>query len=82
MDLTILDSRLVVALVSAGIGAFLTFLVQQIVNKRGLFIYFVRHNKIGESTDDAVFGGPYGSHGTRTPSAIFTCRPLNSRTRV
>ena len=56
MDLTILDSRLVVALVSAGIGAFLTFLVQQIVNKRGLFIYFVRHNKIGESTDDAVFG--------------------------
>ena len=33
MDLALLDSRLVVA----GLGAFLMFLIQKIVNKRGLF---------------------------------------------
>ena len=52
MDLALLDSRLVVA----GLGAFLMFLIQKIVNKRGLFTYFVRHNKVGMSTEDAVFG--------------------------
>lgn len=56
MDLTLLDSRWVVALVSTGIGAFLTLVIQQIVNKRGLFTFIVRHNKVGESTDDAIFG--------------------------
>ena len=52
MDLALLDSRLVVA----GLSAFLMFLIQKIVNKRGLFTYFVRHNKVGMSTEDAVFG--------------------------
>ncbi len=56
MDLALLDSRLVIALVSTGLGAFLMFLIQMIVNKRGLFTYVVRHNKVGMSTDDAVFG--------------------------
>ena len=56
MDLALLDSRLVIALVSTGHGAFLMFLIQMIVNKRGLFTYVVRHNKVGMSTDDAVFG--------------------------
>ena len=56
MDMTLLDSRLIVSLVSTGIGAFLMFLIQKIVNKRGLFTYSVRHNKVGVSTDDAVFG--------------------------
>ena len=56
MDLVQLDSRLVIALVSTGLGAFLMFLIQMIVNKRGLFTYVVRHNKVGMSTDDAVFG--------------------------
>ena len=56
MDLTLLDSSLVVPLVSTGLGAFLMFLIQKIVNKRGLFTYVVRHNKVGMSTDDAVFG--------------------------
>ena len=37
MDLALLDSRLVIALVSTGLGAFLMFLIQMIVNKRGLF---------------------------------------------
>ena len=56
MDLTLLDSRLVVSLVSAGIGAVLALLIQRIVNKRGVFTYSVWHQKIGVSTDDAVFG--------------------------
>lgn len=56
MDLTLLDSRWVVALVSTGIGALLTLVIQRIVNKRGLFTFVVRHNKVGESTDDAIFG--------------------------
>ena len=56
MDLALLDSRLAVALVSTGLGAFLMFLIQMIVNRRGLFTYLVWHNKVGTSTDDAVFG--------------------------
>ena len=56
MDSALLDSRLLVALVSTGFGTFLMFLIQKIVNKRGLFTYFVRHNKVGMSADDAVFG--------------------------
>ena len=55
MDLALLDSRLVIAVVSTGLGA-LMFLIQMIVNKRGLFTYVVRHNKVSMSTDDAVFG--------------------------
>ena len=47
MDLALLDSRSVIALVSTGLGAFLMFLIQMIVNKRGLFTYVVRHNKRG-----------------------------------
>ena len=56
MDLTLLDNRLVVALVSTGVGAVLTLFIQRIVNKRGLFTYSVWHHKVGVSTDDAVFG--------------------------
>ena len=56
MDQALLDSRLVVALFSTGLGAFLMFLIQKIVNKRGLFTYVVQHNKVGVSADDAVFG--------------------------
>ena len=56
MDPNILDNWLVVSLVSAGIGVCLTFVAQRLVNKRGLFTYFVQHNRIGVSADDAVFG--------------------------
>lgn len=56
MESALLDSRWIVALVSTGLGAFLMFVIQMVVSKRGLFTYFVRHNKVGMSTDDAVFG--------------------------
>ena len=52
MDLTLL----LASLISTGIGALLTFVIQKLVNKRGLFTYYVRHNKVGISTEDAVFG--------------------------
>ena len=56
MDFTFLDNRLAVALIAATIGAILSLVVQRILNKRGIFTYFVQHYQIGESTDDAVFG--------------------------
>lgn len=37
-------------------GIAVTWLVQQIQNKRGTFSYNVNHNRIGITTDDAVFG--------------------------
>ena len=56
MDSDLFDSRLVVALMSISLGAFLTFIVQMIVKKRGVFTYTVLHNKVGMSAEDAVFG--------------------------
>lgn len=56
MDLTLLDNRLIVALVGVVVGMALSFLTQRVLNKRGLFTYFVRHDRVGLSTDDAVFG--------------------------
>jgi len=56
MDFTFLDNRLAVALIAAIIGAILSLVVQRILNKRGIFTYFVQHYQIGESTDDEVFG--------------------------
>ena len=56
MEFTFLQSRLIVALLPIVIGAIITLLIQRILNKRGLFTYFVSHYKVGVSTDDAVFG--------------------------
>ena len=56
MDLTFLQNRLVVALIAGVFGAVLMLLIQRFLNKRGLFTYFVWHNRVGVSTNDAVFG--------------------------
>ena len=57
MELTFLQQNpLIVALLSAVVGAILTLLTQRILNKRGLFTFFVLHYRIGVSADDAVFG--------------------------
>src|SRR3972149_901514 len=56
MNLSFLDNRLVVVLFSVVAGAIVTLLAQRILNKRGLFTYFVWHNRVGVSADDAVFG--------------------------
>ena len=51
-----LDNRLLLAVASGVLGVILTLLTQRILQKRGVFAYFVRHNRVGLSTDDPVFG--------------------------
>ena len=51
-----LESRLLVGLVASILGAILALLVQRLLNKRGLFTYFVWHDPVGLSTEDSVFG--------------------------
>ena len=50
------ENRLIVALIACLGGAALTLLTQRLLNKRGLFTYFVAHFPAGLSTDDPVFG--------------------------
>lgn len=38
------------------LGAIVTLVVQRVLNKRGVLSYVVRHDRVGLSTDDAVFG--------------------------
>ena len=56
MDLTILNDKYFIGVASGIGGMLLTILVQQILNKRGLLTYFVRHSRVGMSADDAIFG--------------------------
>ena len=56
MESAFLQNRLIVALLSLVVGAIITLLIQRILNKRGLFTYFVSHVRVGISADDAVFG--------------------------
>ncbi len=56
MDLTFFQSRLILAIIAAVIGAIITILIQRFLNKRGIFTYFVWHSRLGISADDAVFG--------------------------
>jgi len=56
MDMTLLENKYVIAIISFIVGILGTILTQQILNKRGLFTYFVRHVSVGVSTDDAIFG--------------------------
>jgi len=56
VDLSFLDNRLLVSLISGRVGAIVALLTQRILGKRGLLTYFVWHNQIGVSADDAVFG--------------------------
>ncbi|HEY2931073.1 MAG TPA: hypothetical protein VGK99_04950 [Acidobacteriota bacterium] len=56
MNLALLDSRLVVAVIAGVLGFILALLTQRILGKRGLFTYFVWHNRLGVSADDAIFG--------------------------
>lgn len=37
-------------------GIVITWITQRILNKRGLFSYFVNHNRVGISTEDTIFG--------------------------
>ncbi len=54
--LTLLENKYSLTLISGVSGVFLTLIAQNILNKRGLFTYFVQHNKVGVSEDNAIFG--------------------------
>ncbi len=56
MDLSFINSKYFFGIVSGLGGVILTLLTQYILNKRGLFTYSVRHERVSVSADDAVFG--------------------------
>ena len=56
MDFSFLENRLAIGILFSVVGVALTLLTQRILNKRGLFTYFVRHDRVGISAQDAVFG--------------------------
>lgn len=57
MDLvTLFENKMLLAAISGLSGVVLTLITQKVLGKRGLFTYFVSHNRVGVSADDAVFG--------------------------
>jgi len=57
MDISnIIDSKLFIGISSAIIGIILTIIAQLFLNKRGIFSYYVFHNRIGQSTENKVYG--------------------------
>lgn len=57
MDILELVKNEYVSLIFGGIGGIFTaWLTQRVLNKRGVFSYYVIHNKVGASVQDAVFG--------------------------
>lgn len=57
MDIaSLLENKYVVGVAASIGGAILTLLTQQILQRRGLFTYFVNHFRVGVSEDDAIFG--------------------------
>lgn len=56
MDLTMLENKHLIALASGIGGGILTLITQLLLNKRGLFTYFVNHVLVGVSAGDKVFG--------------------------
>ncbi|HEX7723320.1 MAG TPA: hypothetical protein VF397_14265 [Pyrinomonadaceae bacterium] len=56
MDTSFLSNKYFFGIASAVGGVVLTLLTQYVLNKRGLFTYSVRHDRVSVSADDAVFG--------------------------
>lgn len=51
-----LANKIVVAIISLGLGSVFTLFIQRFLSKRGIFTYNVRHNRVGVSADDPIFG--------------------------
>ena len=57
MDISIIiNSKIFIGIVSAVGGIAVTVMAQYILNKRGIFSYNVFHNRVGISTEDAIYG--------------------------
>jgi hypothetical protein len=66
MDLSVLfDNKYLIGLISGAGGIVATICVQQILNRRGLLTYFVRHERIGVS--NARYLGLFALRGTTAP---------------
>ncbi len=52
----IFQNKIVIVTCSTIFGIFVTWITQQILNKRAVFSYNVNHNRVGVSTDDSIFG--------------------------
>lgn len=57
MDISnIINSKLFIGISSAIIGITLTIIAHLYLNKRGIFSYYVFHTRIGQSTENKVYG--------------------------
>ncbi len=46
-----------ISIIFGGLAGIITaWITQRVLNKRGLFSYFVNHNRVGISTEDTTFG--------------------------
>ena len=54
--LTVINSKIFLGVASALGGIVITVITQHILNKRGIFSYYVFHNRIGLSAEDATYG--------------------------
>ena len=57
MDISnIIESKLFIAIVAVIFGSLLTIFTQLFLNKRGIFSYYVFHNRIAQSAEDIIYG--------------------------
>ncbi len=57
MDLIDLVRGEYLSIIFGGLGGIFTaWLTQKVINRRGLFSYFVTHNRVGMSSEDSLFG--------------------------
>lgn len=76
MDLSFINGKYFLGIASGFGGVILTLLTQYILNKRGLFNYSVRHDRVSVSADDAVFGSVRVTWNGNPVGNLF-CQPLN-----
>ena len=55
-EIDILSNEYFLIAVSGTAGIVLSWITQRILNKRGIFSYYVSHNTVGASSEDPIFG--------------------------
>ena len=56
IDIAYFEGKYILMIISGLVGIFFYWVAQRILRKRGVFGYFVTHNKVGTSSTDPVFG--------------------------
>ncbi len=57
MNLLQLLTNEYISIIAGGLGGVITaWLTQRVLNKRGVFTYFVNHTRVGVSAENAIFG--------------------------